>query len=231
MREIALDTETTGLSVDDGHRLIEIGCVEMEGSEITGNTAHWYVHPQRLVPASAVAIHGLDDAFLSSKPPFGDIAGAFLDFIGDSRLIIHNAPFDLSFLNMELTAAQKPPIDTERVCDTLPLARKKFPQASLDALCRRFSISLSDRDKHGALLDARLLAQVYPYLLGRKVQRGLDLSPKATQTRRGDFSRRTPRVQECTKQEEEAHQRMLQDMDNPLWQAWKEGGGNGAASA
>lgn len=218
MREIVIDTETTGLSVEEGHRLVEIGCVELENTRITGETAQWYVNPQRSVPEQAVAIHGLNDAFLSDQPLFSDIVDAFLEFLGDGRLVIHNAAFDLAFLNMELNAIGRPIIDSSQVVDTLKIARKKYPQASLDALCRRFSISLEEREKHGALTDAHLLGQVYPYLLGHKMQKGLDLAQQSAGTEPiRDYSQRSPRTYSCNPKEKQAHDQMLKAIENPIW--------------
>ncbi len=218
MREIVMDTETTGLSTEDGHRLIDIGCVELENMEMTGNHGQWYVDPQRSIPAEAVAIHGMDDAFFVGRPLFADIVDAFIDFIGDSRLIIHNAPFDLGFLNMELTAVGRPPLSRERVLDTLPLARKKYPQASLDALCQRFSISLDNRRKHGALTDSRLLAQVYPYLMGRKIQRGFDLvAQRSGDDTKYDYGSRCPPSHDANDAEKKAHRRMVETIPGSLW--------------
>ena len=163
LREIVLDTETTGLRVKDGHRIIEIGCVELINKAKTGKTFHTYLNPQRKIDPGAYEVHGISDEFISDKPTFSKIAERFLEFIGNSNLIIHNAAFDMSFLNQELTLSGRYNIPNHRAIDTLFMARKKFPgsQASLDALCRRFNISLHSREKHGALIDAELLALVY----------------------------------------------------------------------
>lgn len=168
MREIALDTETTGLDPNSGHRIVEIGCVEMRGHIRTGNHFHTYLNPEREMPREAENIHGLSTAFLKDKPLFRKIAQAFLEFIGDSPLVIHNASFDLKFLNYELNALDLPLIDLTRAIDTVLIARKMFPgsPANLDALCKRFAIDTSARTKHGALLDAELLADVYLELKG-----------------------------------------------------------------
>lgn len=168
MREILLDTETTGLSPAQGHRIVEIGCIELVHKKPTGNTFHQYINPQRDVPAKSTEITGLTEEFLKPFPFFSQIVDKFLDFIGDDMLVIHNAPFDMSFLNAELEWAKKPVLHKDRATDTLIMARKKFPgsPASLDALCKRFDIDLSKRDKHGALLDAELLYHVYIELLG-----------------------------------------------------------------
>ncbi len=168
MREIVLDTETTGLDPGSGHRLVEIGCVEIQNLVPTGAVFHTYLDPQRDMPMEAYNVHGLSADFLKGKPLFADIADDFLGFIGLSRLVIHNAEFDMRFLNAELKRSDMTPIGMERVFDTLPFARKKHPGASntLDALCQRYRISAAKRVKHGALLDAELLAEVYTELLG-----------------------------------------------------------------
>lgn len=168
MREIVLDTETTGLSPREGHRVVEIGCVELENHLPTGNVYHQYINPQRSMPTGAFEIHGLSEEFLSDKPIFADISQAFLDFIGDAKLIIHNAPFDIGFLNHEFSAINTRPLLMDRVHDTLVMAQKKHTgsQNSLDALCRRYNVDNSGRTKHGALLDAELLAEVYLELIG-----------------------------------------------------------------
>jgi DNA polymerase-3 subunit epsilon len=169
-REVALDTETTGLEPDDGHRIVEIGCVEMINGVRTGNTYHIYLNPERDMPSEAQRVHGLSGDFLRDKPLFKDILKPFLGFIADSRLIIHNAPFDMKFLNAEILNAKHPPLPMERALDTVAMAKRMFPgsPASLDALCKRFSIDLSKRKYHGALLDAELLADVYLELIGGK---------------------------------------------------------------
>ncbi len=179
LREIVLDTETTGTDAKNGDRLIEVGCVELVNHVQTGRTFHRYVNPQRAVHPDAFAVHGLSDAFLADKPLFADIVADFVAFCGDAPLVIHNAPFDVGFLNMEygrLGAAAPPAIRLEDVVDTLILARRKHPGAgnSLDMLCNRYGIDRSRRTKHGALLDAQILAEVYIELLGGK-QTGLAL--------------------------------------------------------
>jgi DNA polymerase-3 subunit epsilon len=177
MREIVFDTETTGLNANGGDRLIEIGCVELHNHIATGSTFHAYVNPERTVPADAVAIHGLDDAFLSDKPVFGTIVDGFLAFVGDSPLVAHNATFDRGFINMELRRMERAEFADERFLDTLVLARRRHPAGpnSLDALCARYKIDNSARTKHGALLDAEILAEVYVELLGGR-QSDLGLS-------------------------------------------------------
>ncbi|HMQ40356.1 MAG TPA: DNA polymerase III subunit epsilon [Paracoccus sp. (in: a-proteobacteria)] len=169
MREIVMDTETTGLDPATGDRLVEIGAVELMNHLPTGRTFHKYINPQRDVPEGAVAVHGLTAEFLSDKPLFADVAGEFLDFIGTgTKLVIHNASFDMKFLNAELKMCGRPALPWSRALDTLALAREKFPgaQNSLDALCRRFGIDNSARTLHGALLDSEILADVYLELIG-----------------------------------------------------------------
>jgi len=168
MREIVLDTETTGLEPAEGHRIVEIGAVELFNHMPTGRTFHQYINPLRPMPKEAFEVHGLGDDFLRDKPVFKAVGQAFLDFIEDSRLVIHNAAFDMRFLNAELGWAGLPTLAAERALDTLLIARKRFPgsPASLDALCRRFGVDNSAREKHGALLDSEILAEVYLELVG-----------------------------------------------------------------
>lgn len=182
-REIALDTETTGIDPDEGHRIVEIGCVEMVNRVKTGHVFHVYLNPERDVPEESVRVHGLTADFLADKPKFAEQAFQFLAFLGDSPLVIHNAAFDMRFLNAELSRAKLPLIDDERAVDTVLIARKMFPgaPASLDALCRRFGVDLSARTKHGALLDADLLADVYLELMGGR-QSTLELMESAATT-------------------------------------------------
>jgi DNA polymerase-3 subunit epsilon len=178
MREIVLDTETTGLDPSAGHRVVELGCVELMNMVATGKTFHVYFNPEMLMPAGAQDIHGLSDEFLADKPLFADQAEAFLEFIGDAQLVIHNATFDIGFLNAELERLGKPKL-TNPYVDTVTMARRKFPgqRASLDSLCERFGIDNSSRTKHGALLDSELLAEVYLELSGGR-QRDLGLAPE-----------------------------------------------------
>ncbi len=180
MREIVFDTETTGFEPADGHRIVEIGCVELEDHLPTGRSFQCYLHPERLVPIESQRVHGLSDEFLADKPKFHEKAEEFLAFIGDATLVIHNASFDLKFINSELHRIRKPPIPHARAIDTIEIAKAKIPGArySLDELCKRFSIDLSSRTKHGALLDAELTAQVYLELVGGR-QRKLSLDPVA----------------------------------------------------
>ena len=168
MREIVLDTETTGLDPYEGHRLVEIGAVELQGHMPTGRHYHQYINPQRDMPPEAFAVHGLGDDFLRDQPLFAQIADEFLAFVKGGTLVIHNAAFDMKFLNAELDWARKPQLPTQGVVDTLAIARRRFPgsPASLDALCRRFGIDNSARDLHGALLDSEILAEVYLELMG-----------------------------------------------------------------
>lgn len=168
MREIVLDTETTGFDPETGDRIVEIGAVELLNHLPTGRTFHVYINPERDMPAEALAVHGLTSEFLSDKPRFSEICSDFIDFISDARLIIHNAAFDMKFLNWELHRAGRPRIPFDRAIDTVAMARQKFPGApvSLDALCRRWGIDNSNRTLHGALLDSELLAEVYLELIG-----------------------------------------------------------------
>src|SRR6185436_18843640 len=170
MREIVLDTETTGLDPLRGDRLVEIGCIEIYNRMPTGQTFHRYINPERDMPAEAFAVHGLSSEFLSSKPLFTEVVEEFLEFIGDAPLVIHNASFDISFINAELDRIKRQAISRDRLVDTLLLARRKHPGVSnrLDDLCSRYAIDNSRRTKHGALLDAELLAEVYIDLIGAR---------------------------------------------------------------
>ena len=183
MREITLDTETTGLDPSAGHRIVEIGCVELSNHVPTGREFQRYVNPEREMPVEAFQVHGLSAEFLKPKPLFADIVDDFLTFIGDDRLVIHNAQFDLGFLNAELQRLGREPLSAVQVVDTVQLARKKHPgaPANLDALCRRFAIDTSTRQNHGALLDAQLLAEVYLQLRGGR-QTGLALTAGPAET-------------------------------------------------
>jgi DNA polymerase-3 subunit epsilon len=168
MREIVLDTETTGFEPDQGDRIVEIGAVELVNHVATGNVYHQYVNPERTMPQGAFEVHGLGDDFLKDFPVFAQVGQAFLDFIGGSKLVIHNAAFDMKFLNAELAWMGLPRLPMDRAVDTLAIAKSKFPgsPASLDALCRRFGVDNSSRTKHGALLDSEILAEVYLELIG-----------------------------------------------------------------
>jgi len=180
MREIVLDTETTGLDPIKGDRIVEIGAVELFNHMPTGETYHQYINPQRLMPQEAFAVHGLGDDFLRDKPTFAKIAADFLAFIGGSRLVIHNAAFDMKFLNAELRWVDRPQIPSDQALDTLAIARKRFPGSpvSLDALCRRYNINNTARALHGALLDSEILAEVYLELIGGR-QPDLTLAERA----------------------------------------------------
>ena len=170
MKEIVLDTETTGLSVRDGHRIVEIGCIELDNLVPTKNIFHFYLNPERKVSDKAFQVHGYSDEFLATKQKFAEIADDFLDFIGDKKIIIHNAEFDIGHLNNELLLIGKSKIKNSNVIDTLELARNKFPGSgiSLDALCKRFRIDNSKREKHSALVDCELLSKVYINLIDQK---------------------------------------------------------------
>lgn len=230
MREIVLDTETTGIEPAKGHRLIEIGCVEVINHIPTGRTYHQYINPERDVPAEAVAVHGITDDFLADKPVFSQVYADFLDFIGTDRLVIHNAAFDMKFLNAELSMVGHQKLPMSRAFDTLLAAREKFPgsPASLDALCRRFGIDSFDRDLHGALLDARILAEVYLELMGGR-QQGLALgagkgaeektaqTPAVSAQAARERVFHAPRPHEPAAEEKEAHTALLDKIKDPLW--------------
>jgi len=235
MREIVLDTETTGISPRDGHRIIEIGALELMHHLPTGNSLHIYINPERDIDEGAVAVHGLTSAFLTDKPLFAEIVDEFLSFIGDSPLVIHNASFDMGFINAELDKIQRPPLPMDRAIDTLAMARKKFPgaQANLDALCRRFEIDNSHRDLHGALVDADLLASVYVELLGGR-QPGLSLgaenknvtaavaisAEQASSVLQVDCDKkpvRPIRPHAPSLEETAAHDKFLAKLQDPIW--------------
>lgn len=222
MREIVLDTETTGLDPNSGHRLVEIACLEIFNCVPTGKVFHTYLNPEREVPQDAAAVHGLTTQFLRDHPKFKEKADEFMDFLGDTRLVIHNAPFDLKFLNAELGWLKKPLIDPTRATDTLTIARKKFPGAknNLDALCKRFNIDNSHRTYHGALLDTELLVEVYVELLGGKQREfGLhrDATTAQTQVISLDRAVRPARTFAVDASEREAHEKLLEGIKNPLW--------------
>jgi DNA polymerase-3 subunit epsilon len=218
MREIVLDTETTGLDPREGHRIVEIACIELVHHVPTGRRFHRYINPQRDMPEDALAVHGLTAEFLAEQPLFPGILDELLAFIGSDPLVIHNAEFDLAFLNAELARVGREPI-TSRFIDTLGLARQRFPgsPASLDALCRRFAIDLSDRVEHGAQIDCGLLAAVYLELLGGR-QPGLDFVAPVPFT--GEVTRivRAPRPHEPSTEELAAHLAMLKTITQPLWE-------------
>jgi DNA polymerase-3 subunit epsilon len=225
MREIVLDTETTGLDPLRGDRLVEVGCVEIFNRMPTGQTFHRYFNPQRDMPAEAFAVHGLSTEFLSSKALFEEEVDEFLAFIADSPLVIHNASFDISFLNAELDRIKRPPIPRDRLVDTLLLARRKHPGVSnrLDDLCSRYAIDNSRRTKHGALLDAELLAEVYIDLIGAR-QSQLILASESSEIRIngvGEMPRRQremPLTVRITAADREAHRAFVATLgDKPIW--------------
>jgi DNA polymerase-3 subunit epsilon len=227
MREIIFDTETTGLDPASGDRLVEMGCIEMVNRVATGRTFHAYYNPERGMPAEAEAVHGLSDSFLADKPLFAEKSAQLLEFLGDSPLVAHNASFDFGFLNAELAIAGHVSVSMERMVDTLAIARRRHPGAkhTLDALCTRYGIDRSHRTKHGALLDAELLAQVYVELTGGR-QIGLELAGetavdanivelRSTQIRKREF--RAPRLHAASEDELERHRQFLESIDSPLW--------------
>ncbi len=223
MREIVLDTETTGLDPFQGDRIVEIGCVELMNHVPTGRTYHQYINPERSMPQEAFEVHGLGDEFLADKPKFAAIADAFLEFIADDKLVIHNAAFDMKFLNAELVRAKRRELARDRAIDTLMIARKRFPGAgnSLDALCRRFGVDNSGRELHGALLDCELLAGVYLELSGgRQPDFGLGAGPTATNIdSSGEGTEWTPPLRPAplapllTDAERRAHDAFIAEMD------------------
>jgi DNA polymerase III subunit epsilon len=217
MREIVLDTETTGLDPQAGHRIVEIACIELWHHIPTGRDLHRYVNPGRDMPADALSVHGLTAEFLASHPSFALIADDLLTFIGSDPLVIHNAEFDLAFLNMELARLDRPSIAVSHV-DTLAMARQRYPgaPASLDALCRRFAIDASDRVNHGAKIDCCLLAAVYLELIGGR-QPGLDFVAPACTDVTAIRVARTPRPHTPSVEELAAHQAMLMLLTAPLW--------------
>ncbi|MCW0182325.1 DNA polymerase III subunit epsilon [Zavarzinia sp.] len=221
MREIVLDTETTGFEFANGDRIVEIGCVELMNHVPTGRTYQVYVNPEREMSEGALGVTGLTNEFLADKPLFGDVVEDFLDFIGDAPFIIHNAAFDIGFLNMELTRLEREGFPMERAIDTVLIARRKFPgaPASLDALCKRFDVDLSKRGKHGALLDCELLAAVYLELIGGR-QQGFSLA-RSTGTRIETRLRevRPPRPHAPTEEELAAHAEMIAGIKAALWTA------------
>lgn len=229
MREIVLDTETTGFEPEEGHRLVEIGAIELWNHVATGRVYHQYINPQRSMPVEAFNVHGLGDDFLADKPLFETVAQDFLDFIEDAKLVIHNAAFDMKFLNAELGWVKKPLIPNDRAIDTLMIARRKFPgsPASLDALCRRFGVDNSMREKHGALLDSEILAEVYLELIGGK-QPDFALSMSGgTTSKSGErsawraFQRPQPLQPRITKEETAAHAEFIDGLgDGAVWKTF-----------
>ncbi len=227
MREIVFDTETTGLDPNSGDRLVEMGCIEMVNRVATGRSYHAYYNPERDMPMEAEQVHGLSAAFLADKPLFRDTVHELLEFIGDSPLVAHNAQFDFGFLNWELKACGLAEVGLDRMVDTLAIARRRHPGAkhSLDALCTRYGVDRSHRVKHGALLDAELLAQVYVELTGGR-QIGLELAAESEESateirtfvpRKGDF--RAPRPHAASAEELEKHKNFLEAMESPIWHA------------
>ncbi|WP_374370403.1 DNA polymerase III subunit epsilon [Dongia sp.] len=228
MREIVLDTETTGFDPLTGDRLVEIGCLELMNHIPTGRNFHRYLNPERDMPEAAFRIHGLSTEFLADKPKFASLAEDFLAFIEDSPLVIHNAEFDMKFINYELEKAGKKAVPMQRAIDTVIMARKKFPgsPASLDALCKRFGIDNSNRTLHGALLDAQLLADVYLELLGGR-QTGLTLGAEETTTAgmnfakratpKGDRPARPPRPHAPSEEELAAHAAFVAKLKDSVW--------------
>lgn len=223
MREIVFDTETTGLSPSAGDRVVEIGCIEMINRIETGRHFHAYFNPERAMPAEAQAVHGLSDAFLASKPLFADEVDALLEFLGDSPLIAHNAPFDFGFVNAELQRCGRDVLAAERMIDTVQIARARHPGAkhSLDALCTRYGIDRSHRVLHGALLDAQLLAQLYVELHGGR-QIGLELAqqsaaPVAAASTTLDRVIRPPREFVPSETELARHREFVTQLNDPLW--------------
>ena len=240
VREIVLDTETTGFDPMKGDRLVEIGCLELVNHVFTGNTFHIYINPERDMPEDAFRVHGLSIEFLSQHPTFDKQADAFIQFIADSPLVIHNASFDMKFLNAELRWLNKPEIPMSRAIDTLEIARRKYPgaPASLDALCRRFGIDNSNRTLHGALLDSELLADVYLELIGGKQpgfmlaptaldpnavtgDRDKGLSSAAQNQNRGDAQVRAPRPHAASQDEKDAHAVFLANIKSPIWSKYQ----------
>jgi DNA polymerase-3 subunit epsilon len=230
MREVVIDTESTGLDPNEGHRLVEIGAIELFNHVPTGRVFHSYINPERDMPPEALQVHGLTTAFLQDQPAFAEVADAFLQFLASddedqhapARLVIHNAAFDLAFLNYELQRAGRPLLDGEHV-DTLLLARQRFPGASnsLDALCRRFAVDASARTRHGALLDSELLAEVYLALMGGR-QPDLGLVAQATTSIVVQARERIPRPARAhapSPAELAAHEAFLEQLANPIWRS------------
>lgn len=215
MREIVLDTETTGFDPYSGHRLVEIGCVELINHMPSGNTYHQYINPERDVPEEVVKVHGLDNAFLDDKPKFAEVVDDFLAFIGDDKLVIHNAEFDMKFLNAELGWLDKAKLPMDQAIDTLKIAREKFPgeRVNLDALCRKYGVDNSNRTKHGALLDSELLAEVYLELIGGR-EPGLLLKEETGnifgQKRNVERKFREPRNFLASEEEQENHNSFME---------------------
>ena len=229
MREIVLDTETTGFDPEQGDRIVEIGAVELLNHMPTGETYHVYINPERSMPNEAFEVHGLGDEFLADKPVFKDIAQGFLDFVRDDKLVIHNASFDMKFLNAELGWLNLRQLPFDQAVDTLLIARKRFPgsPASLDALCRRFGIDNTSRTLHGALLDSEILAEVYLELIGGR-QPDFALSTRQTRDTSVEVEdwrpkpRPTPLPSRLTEEEAAAHSEFIGKMgDSALWKTYQ----------
>ena len=219
-REIVFDTETTGLSPENGDRVVEIGCVELINHVPTGNNWHRYINPQRYMPGDAFRVHGLSEEFLSKQPTFAEVVDDFLEFVGRTTLVAHNAKFDVGFINAELALLDRPPLDVAAIVDTVSIARRKYPgaQASLDALCRRFNVDLSARTKHGALLDAELLAEVYLELIGgRQPTLGLAVELDTVATDAAPSKTWPERTFTPSAAELEAHAAFLEKISEPIW--------------
>ncbi len=227
MREIVLDTETTGFDPESGDRIVEIGAVELSGHIPTGRTFHQYINPERAMPQEAFEVHGLGDEFLADKPVFAAVGQAFLDFIGEAKLVIHNAEFDMRFLNAELGWAGMPLLPMDQAIDSLAIARRRYPgaRASLDALCQRFGIDNSARTKHGALLDSEILAEVYLELIGGRQPDFALTTGSHTARARDEGSddwrprpRKTPLPSRLTEDEAAAHAAFIDELgDTALW--------------
>ncbi len=227
LREVILDTETTGLDPKNGHRIVEIGAIEMVNKVLTGKHFHFYINPKRDMPTEAYRIHGISGEFLKDKPPFEEIVDEFLGFISNSRLIIHNAAFDIKFINYELSLLKRPSteyLELSNIIDTLALARKMFPgmKANLDALCKRYKIDNSSRKLHGALKDAALLAEVYVELTGgRQIsfninsQKAQNIDELAVQTTMAN--KKNTIVIKPTKEELQKHKEFLSKILSPIW--------------
>ena len=235
MREIILDTETTGLDVNNGDRIVEIGIVELENHVQTGNFFHYYLNPERDSCLQALQIHGLTTEFLKDKPKFVDIADQFIDFVSDSKIIIHNAPFDVGFINSELRKCEKKELNENSIIDSLLLAKKHFlgQSVSLDSLCRKFNIDISDRDIHGALKDAKLLAHVYLELIGGKQTKlefgvgstTLDINHETNHANIKDlYKKRKKRAFKNTFlniSDNRLHQKSIKEIPNSIWEKLK----------
>ena len=235
MREIVLDTETTGLDVNNGDRIVEIGIVELENHVQTGSYFHYYLNPERDSGAQALQIHGLTTEFLKDKPKFIDIADQFIDFVSDSKIIIHNAPFDVGFINAELRKCEKKELNENAIIDSLLLAKKHFlgQSVSLDSLCRKFDIDVSDREIHGALKDAKLLAHVYLELIGGKQTR-LEFNMEST-TSNFNYEILHANIKDLYKKKEkrdfkntflnttdnELHKKSIKEIPNSIWEKLK----------